>query len=42
MFQTIPIERNEIRKKLFCAFALPHFFGFSLIGAFLQKSKSRK
>jgi hypothetical protein len=26
MYRTIPPEENKIRKKLFCAFALPHFF----------------
>jgi hypothetical protein len=26
MFRVIPIEKYVIRKKLFCAFALPHFF----------------
>jgi len=25
MFRTIPIEKYGIRRKLFCAFALPHF-----------------
>jgi hypothetical protein len=35
MFRIIPIEKYHIRKKLFCAFALPHFFGYLQHGSFI-------